>query len=105
LRLNIVDVKDLMLFYVIPLTFVAYLAKLIKIGRSFGKIKKDLIDLIKFVSFTYGLSPILTSLTESISSDTIYATVCLMLFLNLLFHDYYSTQVAMYEFFFINFLI
>jgi hypothetical protein len=53
--------------------------------------------MVKFVSFTYGASPILNSLTESISSDTIYATSCLMLFLNLIFHDYETPEVAMYS--------
>jgi hypothetical protein len=58
-------------------------------------VKKDLVNLIKFVSFTYGASPVLNSLTESISSDTIYAGSTLMLFLNLIFHDYDSPEIPM----------
>ena len=50
---------------------------------------------VKFVAFTYGSSPILNSLTESISSDTIYAGSSFMLFLNLIFHDYDSPDTPM----------
>ena len=41
-----------------------------------------------FLSFGYGLSPVLMTLTDTISTDTIYAMTAAMLMANLLFHDY-----------------
>ena len=59
------------------------------------QVKKDLINFAKFILFTYGLSPILTTLTETISSDTIYAMSTVMLGLNLIFHNYQENEIAM----------
>ena len=41
-----------------------------------------------FAAFGYGLSPVLMTLTLTISTDTIYAMTVAMLLANLLFHDY-----------------
>ncbi|XP_063282241.1 phosphatidylinositol N-acetylglucosaminyltransferase subunit C [Pelobates fuscus] len=48
----------------------------------------DLKSALVFVAFTYGFSPILKTLTESISTDTIYAMSVLMLLGHLVFFDY-----------------
>ena len=48
----------------------------------------------------FGLCPILTSLTVTISSDTIYALSAFMLLINLIFHDYGASNAAMYVNFF-----
>ncbi|KAM4642214.1 phosphatidylinositol N-acetylglucosaminyltransferase subunit C [Discoglossus pictus] len=48
----------------------------------------DLKSALVFVAFTYGFSPILKTLTESISTDTIYAMTVLMLLGHLVFFDY-----------------
>ena len=48
----------------------------------------DLRTCISFLAFGLGLSPVLMTLTETISTDTIYAMTCFMLLANLLFHDY-----------------
>ncbi|KAK3088366.1 hypothetical protein FSP39_018252 [Pinctada imbricata] len=54
--------------------------------------KRTVIDDVKtfamFMGFSYGLSPVLVSLTETVSTDTIYAMTTLMLLANLLFHNY-----------------
>jgi len=54
----------------------------------------DLRTIGTFLLFGFGLSPILMTLTESISTDTIYAMTFFMLLANLLFHDY-GTNAAM----------
>jgi phosphatidylinositol glycan class C protein len=41
-----------------------------------------------FAGFSYGLSPVLVSLTETVSTDTIYAMTTMMLLGNLVFHHY-----------------
>ena len=41
-----------------------------------------------FITFTYGFSPVLKTLTESVSTDTIYATAVFMLLGHLIFFDY-----------------
>ncbi|XP_063154639.1 phosphatidylinositol N-acetylglucosaminyltransferase subunit C [Candoia aspera] len=48
----------------------------------------DLKNSVIFVAFTYGFSPVLKTLTESISTDTIYAMSALMLLGHLIFYDY-----------------
>ncbi|XP_060630324.2 phosphatidylinositol N-acetylglucosaminyltransferase subunit C [Anolis sagrei] len=48
----------------------------------------DLKNAVVFVAFTYGFSPVLKTLTESISTDTIYAMSALMLLGHLIFYDY-----------------
>lgn len=48
----------------------------------------DLKSSVVFVAFTYGFSPVLKTLTESISTDTIYAMSALMLLGHLIFYDY-----------------
>nr|XP_056700555.1 phosphatidylinositol N-acetylglucosaminyltransferase subunit C [Euleptes europaea] len=48
----------------------------------------DLKNSVVFVAFTYGFSPVLKTLTESISTDTIYAMSAFMLLGHLIFFDY-----------------
>ncbi|KAG8436675.1 hypothetical protein GDO86_007678 [Hymenochirus boettgeri] len=48
----------------------------------------DLKSAFVFAAFTYGFSPVLKTLTESISTDTIYAMSVLMLLGHLVFFDY-----------------
>lgn len=48
----------------------------------------DLKSALVFITFTYGLSPILKTLTESVSTDTIYAMSVFMLLGHLVFFDY-----------------
>jgi phosphatidylinositol N-acetylglucosaminyltransferase subunit C len=48
----------------------------------------DLKTSVVFLTFGLGMSPIMMTLTETISTDTIYAMTFFMLLANLLFHDY-----------------
>ncbi|XP_069497303.1 phosphatidylinositol N-acetylglucosaminyltransferase subunit C [Ambystoma mexicanum] len=48
----------------------------------------DLKNSLVFLAFTYGFSPVLKTLTESVSTDTIYAMSVLMLLGHLIFFDY-----------------
>ncbi|XP_022363841.1 phosphatidylinositol N-acetylglucosaminyltransferase subunit C isoform X1 [Enhydra lutris kenyoni] len=48
----------------------------------------DLKSALVFVTFTYGFSPVLKTLTESVSTDTIYAMSVFMLLGHLIFFDY-----------------
>lgn len=41
-----------------------------------------------FITFTYGFSPVLKTLTESVSTDTVYAMAVFMLLGHLIFFDY-----------------
>ncbi|XP_064649729.1 phosphatidylinositol N-acetylglucosaminyltransferase subunit C-like [Lineus longissimus] len=50
--------------------------------------RDDFSTVVMFISFGFGLSPILMTLTETISTDTIYAMTTIMLLANVLFHDY-----------------
>lgn len=48
----------------------------------------DLKSTLVFITFTYGFSPVLKTLTESVSTDTIYAMSVFMLLGHLIFFDY-----------------
>ena len=48
----------------------------------------DLKTALVVAAFGFGLSPILMTLTETVSTDTIYAMTFAMLLTHLLFHDY-----------------
>ncbi|XP_076436257.1 phosphatidylinositol N-acetylglucosaminyltransferase subunit C-like [Babylonia areolata] len=48
----------------------------------------DVKTAVLFLGISFILSPVLVSLTETISTDTIYAMTTIMLLANLLFHDY-----------------
>ncbi|KAI8909723.1 phosphatidylinositol N-acetylglucosaminyltransferase subunit C [Gorgonomyces haynaldii] len=54
-------------------------------------IQKTLVNIV-FIMILSGLTPILKNLTREISDDTIWAFTLTMLLLNLLFHDYSSTN-------------
>ncbi|CAG2236558.1 GPI2 [Mytilus edulis] len=62
---------------------------------------RTLLDDIKtalvFAGFSYGLSPVLVSLTETISTDTIYAMTAMMLLGNLVFHHYGANAALVSE--------
>lgn len=49
---------------------------------------KDLRTVLIFVVFGYVLSPVLKTLTDTISTDTIYATTTFMMIIHLIFFDY-----------------
>lgn len=55
---------------------------------------EDLKTFVMFTGFSYCLSPVLASLTETISTDTIYAMTTVMLLANLAFHNY-GVQAAL----------
>ncbi|XP_074653882.1 phosphatidylinositol N-acetylglucosaminyltransferase subunit C-like [Tubulanus polymorphus] len=54
----------------------------------------DVKSAVMFVVFGFGLSPILMTLTETISTDTIYAMTTFMLLSNICFHDYGATAAV-----------
>ncbi|GLH10367.1 Phosphatidylinositol N-acetylglucosaminyltransferase subunit C [Gryllus bimaculatus] len=49
---------------------------------------KDLRTVLVFLGFGYVLSPVLKTLTDTISTDTIYAMSTFMMFIHLVFFDY-----------------
>ncbi|PVD21703.1 hypothetical protein C0Q70_17503 [Pomacea canaliculata] len=48
----------------------------------------DLKTALMFAGINFVLSPLLVSLTETVSTDTIYTMTTIMLLANLAFHDY-----------------
>ncbi|CAN7993444.1 unnamed protein product [Ixodes hexagonus] len=76
----------------------AYLLYVVVEQRHLGKMVADLRRAAIFVAFGFSLAPILKTLTETISTDTVYAMAAGMLLLHLVTHDYsedskYSTPV------------
>lgn len=56
--------------------------------RAVGQMLEDMRRAGVFLAFALCLAPIMKTLTETISTDTIYALVALMLLVHLLCHDY-----------------
>lgn len=54
-------------------------------GSSYAK---DLQHVSIFLIFSFSFSPVLYKLTDTISTDTIYTTAGVMLFVHLMFHNY-----------------
>ncbi|PSN57982.1 Phosphatidylinositol N-acetylglucosaminyltransferase subunit C [Blattella germanica] len=69
---------------------VGYLAyRIILTNRSYYEmLVKDFRTVLIFVVFGYVLSPILKTLTDTISTDTIYAMTTFMMVIHLIFFDY-----------------
>ncbi|XP_005998586.1 phosphatidylinositol N-acetylglucosaminyltransferase subunit C [Latimeria chalumnae] len=64
-------------------------------GRQTGRTHwADFQSAVTFLAFTFGFSPVLKTLTESISTDTIYAMAAAMLLGHLVFFDYAGAGVA-----------
>jgi phosphatidylinositol glycan class C protein len=78
-----------LLFNSFALTGIGYV---INIGFDGGKCAKSVIEDSKTVAvvllFGYVFSPMLHTLTDSISTDTIFSTTFIILFFHLLIHDY-----------------
>ena len=60
----------------------------IYIYNIYISVSDDMKTVILFIGASYGLSPVLMTLTRTTSTDTIYAMTFFMLLANLLFHDY-----------------
>lgn len=57
----------------------------VKGGRRLGEARVDLKSALVFITSSYGFSPVLRILTESVSTDTIEAMTVLMFLGHLLF--------------------
>ncbi|XP_035738918.1 phosphatidylinositol N-acetylglucosaminyltransferase subunit C-like [Vespa mandarinia] len=77
----------------IVLTIFGYLFYNIKILNMSKRLSEDLRTTLIFLIFGYILSPVLRTLTETISTDTIYAMTILMFLTHLIFNKYGSTEI------------
>lgn len=68
-------------------SLVFLLSYLIFIYKESGRLR-DVRTVLVFFIFGYLLAPVLKTLTESISTDTIYATTVFMMMIHLIFFDY-----------------
>ena len=79
------------------LTIAGYIKYIIKTSKVLERLSKDLRTVLIFLAFGYILSPVLKTLTETISTDTIYAMTIFMFFIHLIFSKYGSTNVSLSE--------
>jgi len=75
------------------LTILGYFIYNMKVPDRPAKLTKDLWTVLIFLTFGYILSPILKTLTETISTDTIYAMTISMFLTHLIFSKYGSSQI------------
>ncbi|XP_069119383.1 phosphatidylinositol N-acetylglucosaminyltransferase subunit C-like [Argopecten irradians] len=93
---------QLLVVVMVAVTMAGYLIKLytdrlIGIKHPQRTVLDDLKTAVIFTGFSFGLSPVLVSLTETISTDTIYAMTTVMLMANLVFHDYGASAAMVSE--------
>ncbi|EFN80808.1 Phosphatidylinositol N-acetylglucosaminyltransferase subunit C, partial [Harpegnathos saltator] len=79
------------------LTILGYFIYKIRVPNQKKSVKltKDLWTVLIFLTFGYVLSPILKTLTETISTDTIYAMTIFMFLTHLIFSKYGSSQISL----------
>lgn len=76
-------------------TVVGYFIYNVKVPERPVKLTKDLWTVLIFLTFGYVLSPILKTLTETISTDTIHAMTILMFLTHLIFSKYGTSQISL----------
>jgi phosphatidylinositol glycan class C protein len=79
------------------LTIIGYVKHILRSSRVSEKMSKDLRTVLIFLAFGYILSPVLKTLTETISTDTIYAMTIFMFLIHLIFSKYGSANVSLSE--------
>ncbi|XP_035684528.1 phosphatidylinositol N-acetylglucosaminyltransferase subunit C-like isoform X1 [Branchiostoma floridae] len=81
------------------LGYIAYAACAVHLGETVQKSHLWIVirSAVVFLLFTFSLSPILYTLTESVSTDTIYAMTVFMFLGNILVFDYGTTAAIVSE--------
>ena len=72
-----------------------YILYTLSVSNLTEKLSKDLRTALIFFAFGYILSPVLKTLTETVSTDTIYAMTIFMFFVHLIFGKYGSPQISL----------
>ncbi|XP_031849351.1 phosphatidylinositol glycan anchor biosynthesis class C [Nomia melanderi] len=81
----------------VVLSVLGYLMYCLKEPNTLNKLTKDFRTVLIFLTFGYILSPVLKTLTETISTDTIYVMTILMFLTHLIFSKYGSLQISLSE--------
>lgn len=76
-------------------TVIGYFLHTFQVSNLRDKLSKDLRTALIFFAFGYILSPTLKTLTEEISTDTIYAMTIFMFLVHLIFGKYGSPQISL----------
>lgn len=80
---------------VVLLTVIGYYVYCLKTPSTPIKLSRHVRTVLIFLIFGYILSPVLKTLTETISTDTIYAMTILMFLVHLIFSKYGSLQISL----------
>ncbi|XP_076291915.1 phosphatidylinositol glycan anchor biosynthesis class C [Lasioglossum baleicum] len=86
---------DMIFLSSVILTIFGYLVYCLKEPNTLTKLTKDIRTVLIFLTFGYILSPVLKTLTETISTDTIYVMAILMFLTHLIFSKYGSLQISL----------
>lgn len=79
------------------LMFFGYVKHIVRTSKVLERISQDLRTVLIFLAFGYILSPVLKTLTETISTDTIYAMTIFMFLIHLIFSKYGSNDASLSE--------
>lgn len=78
-------------------TVLGYVIYKFKEKNTSTRLAEDFRTALGFLTFGYILSPILKTLTETVSTDTIYAMTIFMFLIHLIFSKYGSLQISLSE--------
>lgn len=76
-------------------TVIGYFLHTLNVTNMAERLSKDLRTALIFFAFGYILSPVLKTLTETVSTDTIYAMTIFMFLVHLIFGKYGSPQISL----------
>jgi len=72
--------------------FTFFIAVAYTISNRFGSVSSVLKNVVLFLAFGYACTPVLQSLTDTISTDSIYAMTSFLMLIHLVFHQYESNE-------------
>ncbi|VDN32998.1 unnamed protein product [Gongylonema pulchrum] len=82
---------------IFAIAFLLYIAFMCMIRPTLTVLLDHLCTFITLSCFGYGLTPIIRTLTDTISTDTIYAMSFILFLMSFIFHDY-AMNAPMYGF-------
>lgn len=91
---NWIDPDSIFILSALP-TITGYIYSTYKLPDMSDRLVKDFRTALIFLCFGYILSPVLKTLTETVSTDTIYAMTIFMFLIHLIFSKYGSPQVSL----------
>ncbi|XP_055329506.1 phosphatidylinositol N-acetylglucosaminyltransferase subunit C-like [Paramacrobiotus metropolitanus] len=100
---SFMSAPQIIIVYSFLLFTLYFLYRYLILNKRFGPPpKNDLQTFVVIYGFAFGVSPILSTLTGTVSTDSIYTMVAVLLLLNLIVHDYGPQAMVVSQAFSLN---